>query len=104
MARGIFCTTLLIALSLLGAAQETAPNSTKLVSGKLVYVAPMPQNLDRWIMDDLRIWGKYRGTTNPEGVDIAIDAIIPERSPEMVMRGGIPQPRTRSKKSPMPET
>ncbi len=104
MLRGMAGMTLLVALSLLrAAAQQTAPGSNRLVSGKLIYVAPMPGNLDRWIMDDLRIWGKYRATTNPEGVDVVIDAIVPERSPGIVVRGGIPQPRPRAKKPTLPE-
>lgn len=104
MARGIAWTTPVVAFSLLAAgAQQTAPDANKLVTGKLVYVAPMPGNLDRWIMDDIRIWGRFRPTTNPEGVDIAMDAVFPEQPPDKVMRGGIPQPRPRAKKPPLSE-
>ncbi len=99
MGRAIRWATLVIALSAGGAAgQLAAPKPNKLVAGKLIYVAPMPQNLSQWIMDDLRLWGKYRLTTNAEGVDVVIDASFPERPSDLVMRGGIPQPRPRVEK------
>jgi hypothetical protein len=70
---------------------ETRPN--KLLSAKLVYVDHMPDNLDQWLIEDLRVWGKYKRTVNPEGVDLVIQAEVPERQTEFDMRGGIPRPR-----------
>jgi hypothetical protein len=72
-------------------AQKTRPN--ELLAGKLIYVDHMPQNLDQWIIDDLRLWGRYKRTANSEGVDLVIEARVPEQSTEYEMRGGIPRPR-----------
>ncbi len=84
-------------------AQDTAPNKpNRLLTGKLIYVASMPQNLDQWIVEDLRVWGKYKLTGEPEGVDLMIQPEIPERSTELEMRGGVPRPREAKKKQPLP--
>ena len=83
--------------------QEAPPKKlNELVAGKLVYVAPMPSNLDQWILDFLRRWGKYKVTGDPEGVDLVIKANKPEKDTELVMRGGVPQPRDERRRLPAP--
>ena len=74
-------------------AQVPASKPNKLVSGKIVYVAPMPTNLDQWVAEDLRSWGKYRVTANPEGVDLVVSAIAPEKETQYVSKKGVPQPK-----------
>ncbi len=74
--------------------QQAAPKKPNhLVTGKLVYVAPMPANLDRWIIEYLRQWGKYKVIGDPEGVDLVFQAIAPEKPDEYEMPEGTPQPR-----------
>ncbi len=76
------------------AGEETgAKKVNKLLAGKLVYVAPMPRSLDRWILESLRVWGKYRVTGDPEGVDLIIQANPPEKQTEYEIREGVPHPR-----------
>jgi hypothetical protein len=74
-------------------AQAPTSEPNKLVSGKIVYVAPMPTNLDQWVAEDLRSWGKYRVTANPEGVDLVMSAIAPEKETQYVRKKGVPQPK-----------
>jgi hypothetical protein len=69
--------------------QETNP----LVDGKLMYVGRMPENLDSWIVVNLRSWGKYKPTRDPEGVDLVMEADKPETRVEYEMRRGVPQPK-----------
>jgi len=64
-----------------------------LIGGKLMYVGRMPENLDAWIVVDLRTWGKYKPTRDSEGVDLVMEAHKPETSVEYEMRRGIPQPK-----------
>jgi hypothetical protein len=75
------------------AAQEPASKPNKLVSGKVIYVAPMPVNLDQWLAEDLRNWGKYRVTANPEGVDLTLSAIEPDNETKYGLKKGVPQPK-----------
>lgn len=81
----------LFSASLLAQAPGSKPN--ELVSGKLVCVTPMPMNLDRWIIEDLQGWGKYRVTANPEGVDLVMNATTPEKETKYVLKKGVPQPK-----------
>jgi hypothetical protein len=84
-------------------AQQASPKKpNELVAGKLLYVAPMPANLDEWILDYLRRWGKYKVTGNPEGVDLVVKAYSPEKEMELEMRGGVPQPRGEGRRLPSP--
>lgn len=93
---------LLLSLSPSGArAQGTStPTPNRLLTGKLIYVAPMPNNLDKWLQEDLRVWGRYRVTSNPEGVDLEISAVVPERQTQYSQRHGVPLPKKEPKKSP----
>ncbi|MCL5005850.1 MAG: hypothetical protein M1404_04895 [Acidobacteria bacterium] len=77
----------------LGQQQPTRNVPNPLIDGKLMYVGRMPENLDSWIVVDLRSWGKYKPTRDPEGVDLVMEAEEPERSVEYEMRQGVPQPR-----------
>src|SRR5690348_3253249 len=64
------------------AGQQTEPKRpNKLVTAKLICVTPMEANLDQWILDDLRAWGKYRVTGDPEGADLVVRAYKPEKEP-----------------------
>ena len=53
----------------------------------------MPDDLDQWIIDFLRHWGKYKVTGNPEGVDLVIQATNPEKDLRLENRAGVAQPR-----------
>jgi hypothetical protein len=74
-------------------AQAPATKPSKLVSGKIVYVAPMPTNLDQFLAEELRSWGKYRVTAYPEGVDLVMSANAPEKETQYVRKKGVPQPK-----------
>ena len=75
------------------AQQAPAEKPNELVVGKLIYVASMPDGLDQWIIDFLRGWGKYKVTSDPEGVDLVIQATNPEKELRLETRGGTAQPR-----------
>jgi hypothetical protein len=83
---------------------ETQPaasmQTNRLVTGRLVYVTPMPDQSDKWLQSDLEQWGKYKVTSNPEGVDLEIRAIVPEREPKYRERHGVPLPKQQSKDKP----
>lgn len=81
----------LLASPLLGQ-QKTKEKQNPLVDGKLMYVGRMPENIDTWIVYDLKAWGKYTPTRNAEGVDLTMKARAPETRTRYVMRNGIPQP------------
>jgi hypothetical protein len=82
------------------ASSEQKPN--RLVTGKLVYVAPMPDGVDSWIQDNLRRWGKYTITANPEGVDLLIEGKVPEQETKLESHGGVAQPKGTGKRVPLP--
>ena len=103
MSRSFFCRLLILVGAVLflpsvGApAQEPAKEQpNELVAGRLIYVNRMPGDLDRWIVDFLRRWGKYTVTGDPEGVDLVWDA---KRSGTEVRfrrdRRGLPIPERR---------
>ena len=49
--------SLLVGICALALGQQTpSEKPNELVVGKLVYVAPMPDDLDQWIIDFLRHW------------------------------------------------
>lgn len=82
-------------------AQPAAPTQTnRLVTGRLIYIAPMPDQLDKWLQSDLQQWGKYKVTSNSEGVDLEIRAIVPEQEPRYKERHGVPLPKQESKDKP----
>jgi hypothetical protein len=77
------------------AATTKSPN--KLVTGKIIYVAPMPGQLDQWIIQDLRAWGRYQVSGNSEGVDLVLRAQTPPENPQYTQSEHIPlrPPRNR---------
>jgi len=84
-------------------AQQSAPGKpNELLAARLVYVAPMPAGIDQWIQENLQRWGKYQVTANPEGVDLVVRAIKPEKEQELEMRGGVPQPKGTGRRLPVP--
>ena len=82
------------------AQQTAATQPNRLVSGKLIYVAPMPDGLDKWLQQDFQDWGRYRVTSNPEGVDLQIEAVVPEKEPRYRERHGVPMPKGDPKGQP----
>lgn len=72
--------------------QKTKEKQSPLVHGKLMYVGRMPENIDSWVVYDLKAWGKYTPTRNPEGVDLTMKAYAPRTRTRYVMRNGVPQP------------
>jgi hypothetical protein len=64
----------------------------------------MSDGLDQWIIDFLRRWGKYKLTSNPEGVDLVIQAENPEKELGIETRAGTAEPRgTGRPPSPIPK-
>ena len=86
--------------SLSGSTAAQTRSQNRLVTAKLVAVTPMPNGLDQWLIDDLRAWGKYRVTADPEGADLIIRGYNPEREPQYKMHRGIPQPKREKHQAP----
>lgn len=87
----------LLAASVLGQVKPER-NRNPLIGGRLMYVGPMPQKVDAWIVHDLRAWGKYKPTRDIEGVDLVMKAYQPETIIQYEMRRGIPLPKGMKKK------
>jgi len=103
MARLRFCGVLILAVAPVFGQQTTPKKPNELLAGKLIYVAPMPDNLDQWLSDFLRRWGKYKVTGNPEGVDMVLQAVNPaEKEAEWEKRGGVVQPKGQGSRLPAP--
>lgn len=76
----------------------TPKTANKLVSGKIAYVAPMPGQLDQWLIQDLRAWGKYQVSGNSEGVDLVVQAETPPKQVHYTPSEHIPmRPHTHKK-------
>jgi len=89
-----FCAVLVLALMPMLGQQPTPKQPNDLLAGKIMYVGPMPDNLDQWLKDFLRRWGRYKLTGNPEGVDLVLKAILPpDRETEWETRDGVTQPK-----------
>ncbi len=86
-------TMLVMGLAAVAAFGQQAPTTRpdELAKGKLLYVGPMPYNLDKWLQQDMQAWGKYKVTANPEGVDLKMEAYVPEREQ---FNGRIPRPKS----------
>jgi len=92
----ILCTSICLLIATCATARgQQAPSEkpNELVAGKLIYVDSMPDGLDQWIVDFLRRWGKYKVTSNPEGVDLVIQAVNPESELRLETRGGTAEPK-----------
>ena len=77
-----------------GASENNGAAENELVVAKWIYVEPMPQDFETWIIEFLRQWGKYKVTGDPEGVDLVWQANIPSRGYQLRRnRQGIPTPR-----------
>jgi hypothetical protein len=92
---------LLIAAPALSQPQAPSQGRNPLLTGKLIYVAPMPQGLDAWIIDDLRQWGKYQVTANPEGVNLILRSYKPEKETQWGKRDGVPVPKGEDRRTPL---
>ena len=55
-----------------------ASEPNRLTTAKVIYVEPMPGQLDQWLIQDLRAWGKYQIASSEQGVDLVIRAKKPE--------------------------
>ena len=98
-----FCImTILTSAPILGQqAPPKAPN--ELLTGKIMCVSPMPDNIDQWLRDFLGRWGKYKLTGNPEGVDLVLrGGQPPERGVELENRDGVTQPKGAGSRLPAP--
>jgi hypothetical protein len=87
-------------VSILVHAQQTArtpKSANKLLAGKIIYVAPMPGQLDQWIIQDLRAWGKYQVSGNSEGVDLVLEAQTPPKRPQYTQSEHIPMRRPKNR-------
>ncbi|HTV53753.1 MAG TPA: hypothetical protein VMI06_02440 [Terriglobia bacterium] len=78
-------------------AASTPKSPNKLVTGKIIYVAPMPGQLDQWIIQDLRAWGRYQVSGNSEGVDLVLEAQTPPKRPQYTQSEHIPMRRPRDR-------
>jgi hypothetical protein len=81
-------------------AQQTATtpkSANKLVAGKIIYVAQMPGQLDQWIIQDLKAWGKYQVSGNSEGVDLVLQATTPPKRPHYTTSEHIPIRRPKNR-------
>lgn len=105
MKRAVALTLFLSSPLLLRAAPQSAssaPNPrSRLLAAKIIYVAPMPENLDQWLIEDLRAWGRYQVSASPQGVDLEMRARTPEKQPRYTVRGGIPVERKPKKAPPV---
>ena len=78
------------------AAQETQPakKASRLLTGKLIAVAPMPGDFDRWITQDLKAWNRYNVLSgDAEGVDLVIRGDKPEKPTQFRERMGVEEPK-----------
>ena len=89
----LVCSALAGACAMAPGQQAPAAKPNELVVGKLIYVDSMPDGLDRWIIDFLRRWGKYKVTSNPEGVDLVIQSVDTELELKLQTRAGTAQPK-----------
>lgn len=72
----------------------------RLVTAKTIYVEPMPDHLDQWIIQDLHAWGKYNISGNSQGVDLVVNARKPEKD-LYTSRGIVPGTRRPPKTPPV---
>ncbi len=87
--------------SIVARAQATNAKPNRLVTAKIAYVAPMPDNLDQWLIQDLRAWGQYQISGNSQGVDLVIRAKKPQEKHQYVLRGGMPVEKKQRKTPPV---
>jgi len=87
------CLLVLAACAMAQAQSAPAQKPNQLVVGKLIYVDSMPDGLDQWIVDFLRRWGKYKITSNTEGVDLIIEPVNPGQDLRLETRAGTAQPK-----------
>ena len=98
LGRLLIIASVLLAGGTLSAQDTLEKKADPLLAAKIVSVEPMPRDLDKWILEDLRAWRKYRLTAESEGANLVIRAEGPEKRPDYEIRGGIPQPRRRKEK------
>jgi len=92
----IVLAALMLAAGVAAAAQETRParQPSRLLTGKLIAVTPMPGDFDRWIAQDLKAWNRYNVLSgDAEGVDLVVRGDKPEKPTQFRERNGVPQPK-----------
>ncbi|MGO9271108.1 MAG: hypothetical protein ACLQOO_12770 [Terriglobia bacterium] len=95
-AKMVFMVLMLAAGMTAAAAQETqlAKQPSRLLTGKLIAVTPMPGDFDRWITQDLRAWNRYNVLPgDAEGVDLVVRGDKPEKPTQFRERMGVEQPK-----------
>lgn len=100
--KGIFPAIVLGLVSGLAFVQQSpsAPKPlNKLVTGRIIYVASMPAQLDQWIIQDLRAWGRYQVSGNSEGVDLVLEAQVPPEKTRYTQSEHIPIRRPANRES-----
>ena len=108
--RGYWMVMGMIAMSMAGhglARAQAEGNQSKknlLLTGKLIYVGDMPEGLDRWLIEDLRGWGKYTPTRDAEGADLAFKVYKPEKETQYDLNHGVPEPKKESRKEKRQKT
>ncbi len=101
--QGWLAVAILLGRAVVGGPETQPAKPSKLVAAKLVHVEPMPANLDQWILEYLRAWGKFKLTGDAEGVDLVIRANAREKPTEYEIREGVPQPRGEGRRLPLPK-
>jgi hypothetical protein len=84
------CALFLILCPALVPAQQATKPQDRLLTARVIYVAPMPGKLDQWIINDLQAWGKYRIVGDSEGVDLVLRAVTPPKHIEYTRSEHIP--------------
>lgn len=67
-----------------------AKAARRLLMAKMIYVAPMPDDLSGWIIQDLKAWGRYQVSPTAEGVDLVMRAQTPNNRALEKPRGIMP--------------
>lgn len=82
-------------------AQAHAASAHRLVTAKSIYVEPMPDHLDQWLIQDLRAWGKYQVSGTRQGVDLVIRSKNPDNKDLFAPHGVVPSIRRPQKTPPV---
>lgn len=96
----IFVGVLAPATLLCQAQSPEAAAAQRLLTARSIYVEPMPDGLDQWIIQDLKAWGRYQVSPTREGVDLVIRAKKPNNKLLETQRGVLPS--IRRPKTPLP--
>lgn len=96
----IFAGLLAPAMLLCQGQNPEAAAAHRLLTARSIYVEPMPDGLDQWIIQDLKAWGRYQVSPTLEGVDLVIRAKKPNNKVLETEHGILPS--IRRPKAPLP--